>query len=280
MSLPTFVAAGATAEGTGAVSPALPASLAVDDILLLLAESASGEVVTIADANGGTWAEVPFSPKNATGTRLTVYWSRYNGTQGAPTTNAPGDHILCAITAWRGCITVDDPWDVTNGGVDDVGGDVSIPGNTTTVGDCLVVVIVAFAQHVTDMVWTNIDLSNLTRHVDIETALGNDGAIECVSGGKVTRGEYGATEGDGESIPGDETKAFVTIALRPPEVPTGHVGRPRKRVKRPPTFQPQKQRPAFRWVSPPLIDPTPKPKPPPEGRDFDDFIPVIVNLFP
>ena len=51
-------------------------------------------------------------------TALTVYWSRYNGTQGAPTTSDSGDHQIGRMIAIRGATTSGNPWDVTAGGVD------------------------------------------------------------------------------------------------------------------------------------------------------------------
>src|SRR3990172_2304835 len=143
--LPTFVAAGAITSGTGTITPALPTGLQVNDILVLVFETAN-QAVTIPTPNGGTWTEAPDSPQG-TGTaggtaasRITVFWSRYNGTQGAPTTNDPGDHIVGRMFAVRGAAASGDPWNVTAGGVDatsDTSG--SIPGDTTTVDPCLVV---------------------------------------------------------------------------------------------------------------------------------------------
>jgi hypothetical protein len=68
----------------------------------------------------------------AAGTRLTAFWSRYNGTQGTPTTSDSGDHQLGRIIAIRGAVSSGDPWNVTAGGVEaisDTSG--SIPGATT-----------------------------------------------------------------------------------------------------------------------------------------------------
>src|SRR3990167_10950095 len=105
MAIPTFVAAGGIAVSTTTITPGLPGGIATDDILLLPLETQPGQVVTIADAAGGTWAQIPDSPQDtggtpATGTRLTVFWSRYNGTQTAPTTDDPGNHVICRITAY------------------------------------------------------------------------------------------------------------------------------------------------------------------------------------
>jgi hypothetical protein len=100
-SIPTFVAAGTVANGAGAITPALPAGIVADDILLLFVESAS-EVIFLSNQNGGTWTEAPDSPQSTgagggtSSTRLAVFWSRYNGTQGAPTVADPGNHVVTA----------------------------------------------------------------------------------------------------------------------------------------------------------------------------------------
>ena len=146
---PTFVAAGTIASGGAAITPPLPAGLQTNDILLLFLETCN-QAITIANQNGGTWTEVAGSPVaygtagSATATRLTVFWSRYNGTQGAPTTSDSGDHNFGRIIAIRGATTVGNPWDVTAGGTEatvDTSG--SIPGATTTVANTLVVTAIA-----------------------------------------------------------------------------------------------------------------------------------------
>ncbi len=147
-SIPTFVAAGAVAYGTGAITPALPSGIATNDILLLFLNT-SNQTITIPTPNGGTWTQVTNSPQG-TGTggssgsaALTVFWSRYNGTQGAPTTSDSGDHQIGRIIAIRGATTSGNPWDVTAGGVDATASTTAtIPGATTTVANTLVVVAV------------------------------------------------------------------------------------------------------------------------------------------
>ena len=52
--MPTFVAAGSVASGTGAITPALPANIATGDILLLFLETAN-QAISITNQNGGTW---------------------------------------------------------------------------------------------------------------------------------------------------------------------------------------------------------------------------------
>jgi hypothetical protein len=102
-----------------------------------------------------------------------VFWSRYNGTQGAPTTSDSGDHQIAQITAWRGCITSGNPWDVTAGDVLAAASTaVSIPGATTTVNDCLIVAIVSNATDTGTSqtgTWANASLSGVVERSDVSS---------------------------------------------------------------------------------------------------------------
>jgi len=218
--LPTFFSCGAASGSTGAITPALPSSIVTNDILLLFLETA-GTAITIPTPNGGTWAEVLNSPQDtgATITRLTVFWSRYNGTQTAPVTSDSGDHQVGVICAYRGIITTGDPWDVTTGGVDatsDTSG--SIPGATTS-GDDRLIVIVGSGDDDADTpitTVTNADLANISAaRVNAETAQGNDGGVTVFDGEKASAGAYGATS---LTYTAATTKGMMTIALKPPLV--------------------------------------------------------------
>jgi len=224
---PTFVAAGAVAYGTGAITPALPAGLASNDILLLFLETAN-EAISIANQNGGTWTEVANSPQGtgtagaSDATRLTVFWSRYNGTQGAPTTSDSGNHQIGRIIAIRGVATSGDPWDVTAGGVEataDTSG--AIPGATTTVDNALVVAAIATALPDSNgtsnfSAWANGDLTNVTEQTDDTRNSGNGGGLATATGEKDTAGAYGDTT---VTVGTASAKAMMSIALKPSASP-------------------------------------------------------------
>jgi len=221
--MPTYVAAGAVAYGTGAITPALPAGLQTNDILLLFLETAN-QAISISSQNGGTWTEVTGSPQGTgtaggtSATRLTVFWSRYNGTQGAPTTSDSGDHQLGRMIAIRGATTSGNPWDVTAGGVEstsDTSG--SIPGATTTVANTLVVAAIATSLPDSNgtanfSAWTNADLASLTERTDNTVTAGNGGGLGIATGGKATAGAYGATA---VTCASSATKGMMSIALKP-----------------------------------------------------------------
>jgi hypothetical protein len=212
-----FVAAGAVASGTGAITPALPSGIATNDILLLSLETGN-EAISISNQNGGTWTEVTNSPQGTGGTRLTVFWSRYNGTQGNPTTSDSGNHQLGRITAFRGAAASGNPWNVTAGGVEstsDTSG--AIPGTTTTVGNTLVVAIIA-----TDLPdatgtanfssWANGDLTAVTERTDNTVTAGNGGGLGIATGLKATAGAYGNTT---VTLANSAVKGMMSIALKP-----------------------------------------------------------------
>jgi fibronectin type 3 domain-containing protein len=219
---PTFVAAGAVSSGTATITPALPSGIASGDVLLLFVETAN-EAVSISNPNGGTWTEVTGSPQG-TGTagstsaaRLTAFWSRYNGTQGAPTVSDSGNHQLARMVAIRGAAASGNPWDVTAGGVEatsDTSG--SIPGATTTVANTLVVVAVAGsgpdATGTSNFSgWANANLTGLTERTDNTVTAGNGGALGIATGVKTTAGAYGNTT---VTLASSAAKGMISIAIK------------------------------------------------------------------
>jgi hypothetical protein len=220
MALPTWVGAGAYTAGVGAITPPLPASLSTNDILILFVESSPGDPdASIANQNGGTWTQLPDVPQSgSTTTELNAWWSRYNGTQGDPTTNDPGNHISGVIIAVRGCETSGDPFNVTSGGNEGASDtSLSITGDTTTVADCFIVAAAAFRRNATGTnnftSLANTDLANLTERVDAYNTAGVGTGLYVVTGEKATAGSYGATTAtSGVS----SNYGFMTIALKPP----------------------------------------------------------------
>ncbi len=220
---PSFVAAGTVASGTGAITPALPSGLQTNDILLLFLETAN-QTISISNQNGGTWTQVTGSPQGTgtaggtAATSLTVFWSRYNGTQGAPTTSDSGDHQLGRMIAIRGATTSGNPWDVEAGGVDATSNTSgSIPGTTTTVANTLVVVAIATSLPDASGTanfsgWTNANLSSLTERTDNTVTAGNGGGLGLATGGKATAGAYGATA---VTLANAAVKGMMSIALKP-----------------------------------------------------------------
>jgi hypothetical protein len=220
---PAYISSGAVATGTTSITPSLPSNIQTNDILLLFIETPN-RVVTITDANGGTWAEVANSPQGtgtagaAAATRLTVFWSRYNGSQGAPTAAAPlSDQIIGQILAVRGAAAVGNPWDVTSGNISSTSSSsFSITGATTTVPDTLVIAVVASTIDTTSWqisTWANSNLLSFTNiWIDNNTDIGGGGGFGLAAGVKTTAGNYGTTTG---TLRYSSIQAMMTIALKP-----------------------------------------------------------------
>jgi MSHA biogenesis protein MshQ len=224
----TFVGAGAVAASTGAITPALPANIAPDDILLLFLQT-NNQAISIPTPNGGTWTEVlngaqgsPQSTGTALtsgATRLTVFWSRYNGTQGAPTTSDSGDHQLGRMVAFRGVITTGNPWDVTAGGTEASDTSGSIPGAINTVANAFIVAAIATglpdATGTTNFsAWANGNLANVLEQTDNTTNAGFGGGLGIATGERAaaTGTTYGSTA---VTLAVAAAKAMISIALKP-----------------------------------------------------------------
>ncbi len=214
ITMPSLRAVGALARGTGNVTPAAPAGLAANDVELLFVECNGGEAAVL--GTPANFAEVADSPQNnSTLTRLTIFWRRWNGTDGDPTVTDPGNHACAFRIAFQNCITSGNPWDVTAG---DVSGSSSttatIPGDTTTVANCFVVAACACG---TDTLVAqgsspaNADLTNVSIVADLFGDDGGGGGVVVITGGKATAGAFGATTC---TLATGANQARIAIALK------------------------------------------------------------------
>lgn len=222
--LPTYVAEGTVAASINDITPGLPAGIAVNDILLLYVESQTDQPASITNANGGTWTQISVSTggSGVNGTRLTIFWSRYNGTQGNPTVGDSGDHTLGYIEAYRGCVASGDPFEaLVTGSEATADTTLEVTGSTTLGADRLVIVAAArenddFNAHYS--AWANADLANLTERSDRGTTQGNGGGLTTVTGEKAAAGAYGTTTA---TLANAAVDAFATFALVPAVVGGG-----------------------------------------------------------
>lgn len=220
MALPTYVGEGAPGAGTGSITPGLPAGIQTNDILLLWTESQSGQPTSdpLENENGGTWTKflVQGAGSGATGTSMGCYWSRYNGTQGAPTVGDTGDHTFGYIEAYRGCVATGTPYEaLVQGSEETADTSLEVTGSTTLGADRLVIVGAArpnddFNAHYS--AWANGDLANLTERSDRGTQQGNGGGLATVTGEKAAAGSYGTTTA---TLANSVVDAFATFALIP-----------------------------------------------------------------
>lgn len=225
---------GTAFDSAAAVAAPLPSGVASDDILLLFVETAN-EASSISNQNGGVWTEVTNSPQGtgtaggATSTRITVFWSRYNGTQGNPTVADSGNHQLGAIAKFTGCHTVGDPWNVTSGNVDATDDDsLSMTGATTTVDGVTVVMTATLMDDALSYQnWVNNNIhepgvgtlccSGPT--LSVGGTAGNDGKVEVYVAVQDAAGDYGTTTATVGPPASTSVKGMMTIALMPPQGP-------------------------------------------------------------
>jgi hypothetical protein len=210
---PTVVGVGAVATGTTTITPAKPAGIAADDILLDIAESVGGQNYTLA----GGWAHVTGSPVvQGTNTQLTVAWRRYDGVFGAPAMSGTTDHAIGRMIAVRGCPTTGNPWDVVTVSVEAVS-DTSATWPSpaqTTVPDTLVLMIMATSADIATAqvsTVTNGNLTSITEQIDNATATGNGGVVICYSGTFAGPGTIGAATA---TLTTAAFKAGMTLAMK------------------------------------------------------------------
>lgn len=218
---PTFVVGGPVAAGAGAITPSPGAGRIANDIDLLFVETANQAVSLSTPAGFSLLTSVGVgTAAGADGTRLTVFWRRWNGVAGSPTVADSGDHQIAVIVSYRGAITTGNPWDVfgtnfqtpaTTAG--------SVSGVTTTVVNTRIVI--ASAGSLPDAIttgiqfsaWTNANLTGIAERVDVTRNPGNGGSIGIADGVRAVAGATGATT---FTTATSATKANVKIALRPP----------------------------------------------------------------
>ena len=225
MAIPLYKGSGAFTAGSAAITvpfptanPALPEP---GDIALLVVTS-ENQAIALTTPNG--FVEIPNSPQfTGTGgaagsTRMSVFWKRCVGGGGdaSPVVTDPGDHACGQIHLFAKCVETGDPWDVIGAGVDatsDTSG--SIPGATTTVNKCLVVLLAATSNNATSTsnfsAWTNADLSNVTERTDNSNTIGLGSGHGLATGEKPTAGAYGATA---VTYGAASLKALFSIALK------------------------------------------------------------------
>ena len=230
---PFIYSIGPAVGSTGAVDIACPVHRA-NDILLAYFESDNQEIAT--EDNWGIVPDAPQgtgTPADLTATRLSVFWRR--AADGATPNFGvadPGDHHCGFIIAVRGCITSGNPWDVTAGDVEATGSTSGvIPGDTTTVDECLVIAAISNAtdggatQHT---VPANADLEGVVMwdfaRVNgtigpIQISQGNGGGLALICGVKLVAGAFGTTT---VTLATSSKQGRHVMALKPASAPGGN----------------------------------------------------------
>lgn len=224
--VPTWQANGAMAQLATAITPAFPTGILPGDILVLFLETAN-QAISIANAGGGTWTEIGTQTGTGTAgstsaTRLAMYWSRYDGVQTAPTTSDSGDHQTGFIASFRGCKQSGSPINATATFTTEAGPTTAnIPGATTTVNNCLVVLAVADdwdnASTTRYTTWANANLTSINERFDNGSTTGNGGGLGMATATLATAAAYGtSTVAINASILANANGSF---ALTPADVP-------------------------------------------------------------
>lgn len=214
--IPTFVALGASAHGTGALSVSLPTGHTTNDILLCFVQS-SNEAVTAPTGYSQLGPQPGYGiAVTALSNRLAIFWKRDGGSETDPiTVNDSGDHTFAYMIAIRGCVTTGDPFQYGGDGFKITASTTgTAPATSTFAPNSLVVVAVATGIDGTAAVfssWTNANLGSVTERGDDSTTDGTGGGVGVATGTLAVPGPIGSTTVTETST----SDAFATFAMIP-----------------------------------------------------------------
>ena len=212
----SFVAAGTTGAGTGAVTPGMPAGATTGDLILLHIEGEGEDANADGSPTGGAWTLVGTVASATDGltdrTRHTIYWAWYDAGLNRTVPDA-GNHTLAVLTAWRG-VDSTTPFDVASVSSSSATNNtsVSITGLTTVTDGAMIVASSSAGDDTTYTSWANASLASITEAVDITTTSGSDGSIHVAYGIKTSFGAVSATTATSSA---SEEEANWCMALRP-----------------------------------------------------------------
>lgn len=221
--LPTYVGADSVSNTTGNPTiQANPTGCIAGDLLVLVVQTNNQ-----AGSTPSGWTEAPNSPQGigtggtAGACRIHVYYRFADNDRTNFSFGDTGDHTFTQVYAFRGVNAIGSPFDVTIGGTASSSTSYSATGGTTTVDNCLAVIIAGngIDGFTTDQMtsWpTNSDLANLTQRAFNQQLGNNGGGWNIATGEKATAGTFGATTG---TLATAGTQAFLTLMLKPPVHP-------------------------------------------------------------
>lgn len=222
MTVPAFVASGVEASGVGDITPALPAGWAAGHLLLLAVETANQAV----SAPAG-WTETTNSPQSTgtaggtSATRLHVFQRIAQSGDTAPTVADSGDHQVAWITAFSGIDATTPVLHSAGSVLSSAGQTGTATGFTTTVADCLIVMIGTHAEDLNDdaaCAVANANLTSVTLRKTFNSTAGNGGCMVVATGVRAAAGAIGSTtfewtnNADGQPI--SNVQAMLVLALQ------------------------------------------------------------------
>lgn len=226
MAIPSYTASGTQTIGAGAVAPPWPAGHQVGDLGFLFVETAN-QAAVLSDPQG--FVETTGSPVGlgvagaVASVRITMFWCRATSTSmTAPTIATNGDHIISRISTVRNAVATGDPIHLVTSAtllVPDTA--VSIPGGTTTINDCLMLIVIANSTDTNTPQTsgqTNADFSNVTEVWDANNTTGVGGGICFTRAGFATAGTFGVTTATLGTL---STQALMILAVLPLVPSTG-----------------------------------------------------------
>lgn len=207
----SYVGSGSVGQGSGGVTPSLPAGVTTDDLLIMVVETDAANTPT----PPAGWAAMPESGVNGGGTKLTMWYIFHTGSAPPTSVPDPGDHIVAQIAAFRGVDTTS-PFDTSAQRVDSSGGASSyFPGITTTVD---YVVLFCAATTTDDLdVFSNYAnagsmIPPITQILSGSTTSFNDGSLRAVWGFAGLAGATGDVTFDHNLT---NTRVMATVGLVP-----------------------------------------------------------------
>lgn len=222
MTVPAFVASGVEASGVGDITPALPAGWAAGHLLLLAVETANQAV----SAPAG-WTETTNSPQSTgtaggtSATRLHVFQRIAQSGDTAPTVADSGDHQVGWITAFSGIDATTPVLHSAGSVLSSAGQTGTATGFTTTVADCLIVMIGTHAEDLNDdaaCAVANANLTSVTVRKTFNSTAGNGGCMVVATGVRAAAGAIGSTTfewtNDADGQPISNVQAMLVLALQ------------------------------------------------------------------
>lgn len=194
---PTFVAAGASDDGIGAVTYPPPAGHQAGDLLLLFIENDAGGAEPLVTTPSGWTLINTITDPVAPVTRLTVFYRiATSAAEPDASVNDAGDHQVGQMCAFRG-VNTSDPIEASSFiGVDTASVNVSITGVTTLDVNRMVIYAASdnndgASDNALASAWANASLVSLTEMIDCRTSSGLGGGVAAAYGLKAAAGATG-----------------------------------------------------------------------------------------